>query len=149
MKEHLLVPQSVKLLKHVWFVSYLMDIGGLISISYSGCTWKKVKYSCCRDRCWRSTEESGKDPRCRLSLFTLDSYLRVLLSKYSIQFAHSVVHLELFLWRPGLNSLDVFVKKIDHNIPVYRVTGKHQMWENTACDKYGVTAGCSLQSGGS
>ena len=103
----------------------------------------------CRDRCRRSTTESGEDSWCRLCLFTVDSYLSVLLSKYSIQFAHSVVHLELFLWRHSLNSLDVFVKKIDHNIPVYRVTGKHQMWENTACDEYWVTAGCSLQSGGS
>ena len=103
----------------------------------------------CRDRCWRSTEESGKDPRCRLSLFTLDSYLRVLLSKYIIQFAHSVVDLELFLWRLGLNLIDVYVKRNDHNTPVDKVTGKHQMWEDTACDEYGVTAGRSLQSGGS
>ena len=109
---------------------------------------KRWRWSC-RDRCRRSTTESGEDSWCRLCLFTVDSYLSVLLSKYSIQFAHSVVHLELFLWRHSLNSLDVFVKKINHNTPVYRVTGKHQMWENTACDKYGVTAGCSLQSGGS
>ena len=77
-------------------------------------------------------------------MFTVDSYLSVLLSKYSIQFAHSVVHLRLYLWRLSLNSLDVFVQKHNHNTPVYRVTGRHHMWEVTACDKYGVTAGRSL-----
>ena len=77
-------------------------------------------------------------------MFTVDSYLSVLLSKYSIQFVNSVVHLGVSLKRLSLNSLDVIVQKHNHNTPVYRVTGRHLMWENTACDKYGVTAGCSL-----
>ena len=96
-----------------------------------------------------STTEAGRDSWCRLCVFTVDSYLSVLLGKYSIQFVNSVVHLGVSLKRLSLNSLDVIVQKHNHNTPVYRVTGRHLMWEVTACDKYEVTAGRSLQSGGS